>query len=145
MNLKEDKLKRKNRRHYFFLNPYKDDAFTKCPKCESTTLLRKFPLVIHIKPRQVLILNKKCRYCARCDLIIARKPVVESLMAAICEERNPEIVGNDYLIMGTLEKRDWRARNSFDNDVDTLERTYVFKGVWDFESVHFGWYPTKNL
>ena len=144
MNLKEDKLKRKNRRHYFFLNPYKDAAFTKCPKCESKTLLRKFPLVIHIKPRQVLILNKKCRYCARCDLIIARKPEVESFMAAICEERNPEIIGNDYLIMGSLEKRDWRARDSFADDVEIIERMYIFKGMWDFEPARPGWYPAKK-
>jgi len=144
MSLKEDKLKRENRRHYFFLNSYKDAAFTKCPKCESNTLLRKFPLVIHINPRQVLVLNKKCRYCAGCDLIIARKPEVESLMAAICEDKNPEIIGNDYLIVGTLEKRDWRARNSIGDDVETIERMCVFKGVWDFEPACHSWYPAKK-
>lgn len=144
MNLKEAKLKPQSRRHYFFLNPYSDAAFTKCPRCQTSTLVRKFPLVIHIKPQQIFILNKRCRYCARCDLIIARKSEVETVMTACFEERNPEIVGNDYLIMGTLEKRTWRARNSIDNDVNTLERMYVFKDVWDFELARRGWYPAKQ-
>jgi len=144
MNLKEAKLKHQSWRHYFFLNPYRNVAFTKCPRCQTKTLVRKFPLVIHIEPRQIFILNKQCRYCTRCDLIIARKSEIETLMTVCFEEKNPEIVGNDYLIMSTLEKRTWRARNSFDNDVDTLERTYVFKGVWDFELVCRGWYPTKQ-
>ena len=39
-------------RHYFFLNPYEDYAFTKCPKCDEKTKVRKFPLAIHIDPGQ---------------------------------------------------------------------------------------------
>ena len=39
--------------HRFFLNPYEDMAFTKCPKCEAKTKVRKFPLVIHIEPTQL--------------------------------------------------------------------------------------------
>ncbi len=66
--------------HKFFLNPYTDCAFTKCPKCDSKTKVRKFPLVISIKPQQLLILNKQCKYCP-CDLIIAKKQELESLMA----------------------------------------------------------------
>ena len=50
-------------RHYFFLNPYEDCAFTKCPKCNNSTKVRKFPLVIHIEPLQFLVLNKNCKYC----------------------------------------------------------------------------------
>ena len=61
-------LKPENRRHYFFLNFYKDAAFTKCPKCEAKTVVRKFPLVMQIEPQQLLVLNKKCRYCTSCDL-----------------------------------------------------------------------------
>ena len=70
---KHPELRDENTRHYFFLNPYEDAAFTRCPKCETKTLIRKFPLVVHIEPQQLFILNKKCRFCPRCDLIIARK------------------------------------------------------------------------
>lgn len=30
----ESQMKTKDARHYFFLNPYDDMAFTRCPKCE---------------------------------------------------------------------------------------------------------------
>ena len=74
------------RRHYFFQNPYEDAAFTRCPKCDGKTKIRKFPLVIHIDPRQLLILNKKCRYCIKCDLIITRKSELEALMTPALEQ-----------------------------------------------------------
>jgi hypothetical protein len=33
-------------RHYFFLSTYQEEAFTKCPKCNNKTKVRKFPLAI---------------------------------------------------------------------------------------------------
>ena len=141
---KRPQLKPKNTRHYFFLNPYKDAAFTKCPKCENRTMVRKFPLVIHIEPAQMFILNKTCRYCARCDLIIARKSKVEALMAASLEDKYPEIAGNEYLVIGTLEKHDWRARDKTSKDPqETIKRMHVFKDVWNFEPMPT-WYPAKK-
>lgn len=136
---KRPKLKLQKSRYYFFLNPYKDDAFTKCPKCLTKTLIRKFPLVIHIEPRHVLILNKKCRYCPRCELTIARKSDVEDMMVASFEHRNPAIIGNDYLVMGTLEKSDWRARDKIDGGVEAIERMHVFKDHLDFEPLSPKW------
>lgn len=52
-------------KHRFFLRPYEDAAFTKRPKCESKTKLRKSPLVIHIEPGQLFVLNKHCRQSQR--------------------------------------------------------------------------------
>ena len=94
--IKINGINSEKRRHYFFLNPYEDAAFTKCPKCDDKTKIRKFPLVIHIDPQQLLLLNKKCRYCVKCDLIIAKKTELESLMTACFEESKPEIRGNNY-------------------------------------------------
>lgn len=130
-----------NRRYYFFLNPYQDAAFTKCPKCESKTRIRRFPLVIHIDPQQLFLLNKQCRYCTRCDLIIARKSEVESLMAASFYQLNPQIIGNNYLVMGVAERSDWReSKKGQMSQGETIERMLVFKDVWNFEPVRFGWY-----
>lgn len=141
---KHPQLKPANRRHYFFLNPYKDAAFTKCPKCESKTMVRKFPLVIHIEPAQMFVLNKTCRYCTRCELIIARKSDVEALMTACFEDKNPEIIGNEYLVMGTLEKHDWRARDTKNEDPEeTIKCMFVFKDVWDFEPMPTWYLPKK--
>lgn len=134
------KLKPKGKRHYFFLSDYKGFAYTKCPKCKSKTLIRKFPLVIHIEPRQIFVLNKKCKYCTRCDLIIVLKPEVKTLMTISFEDKIPDIVGNNYLVMGTLEKSDWRARKNMQDDVEIIERMYAFREVWDFELIRPGWY-----
>jgi len=139
---KLDSIKSERRRHYFFLNPYEDAAFTKCPKCQSKTKIRKFPLVIHIDPQQLLLLNKKCRYCTKCDLIITKKSEVESLMAACFEESSPQITGNNYLVMGVAERRDWReSKKGKMPQCETIERMLVFKNVLNFEPVQPGWYP----
>ena len=73
----------KPKKHYFFLNPYDDCAFTKCPKCDSKTYLRKFPLVIHVEPEQLCILNKNCKYCTKCDLIITKKSEIEAVIQVV--------------------------------------------------------------
>ena len=129
------------RKHYFFLNPYEDAAFTRCPKCNDNTKIRKFPLVIHIDPQQLLLLNKKCRYCVKCDLIIAKKSEVESFMVACFEQPMPEIIGNNYLVMGVAERRDWLdSRKGKIPLSETIERMLVFKDVLNFEPVSDGWY-----
>jgi hypothetical protein len=39
-------------RYAFVLNPFTRERFTKCPRCEAPTRVRKLPLVIHIgRPR----------------------------------------------------------------------------------------------
>ncbi|MCK4294533.1 MAG: hypothetical protein KAY65_15140 [Planctomycetes bacterium] len=129
------------RRHYFFLNPYQNAAFTKCPKCDSKTKIRKFPLVIHIDPQQLFLFNKQCRYCTRCDLIIAGKSELESLMATVFEKLNPQIIGNDYLVMGVAERSDWQeSKKGKLSEGETIERMIVFKDVWNFEFIPAGWY-----
>ena len=142
---KLDNISPERRRHYFFLNPYEDAAFTKCPKCQKRTMLHNFPLVIHIEPEQLLFLNKTCRYCPACDLIIVKKSEVESLMAACCEERNPEIIGNDYLVIGVADRRDWReGKKATMPQSEVIDRVYIFKDVLHFEPVRPTWVPSKR-
>jgi len=134
------------RRHYFFLNPYDDAAFTRCPKCEDKTKIRKFPLVIHIDPEQLLLLNKKCRYCVKCDLIIAKKSELESLMVACFERPMPEIIGNNYLVMGVAERRDWlEGKKGNMLEGETIDRMLVFKDILNFEPVRAGWYHEDEI
>ncbi|MDF5718506.1 MAG: hypothetical protein PUP93_32740 [Rhizonema sp. NSF051] len=132
------------KRHRFFLNPYDDCAFTKCPKCDMKTKVRKFPLVIHIEPQQLLLLNKQCKYCTNCDLIIAKKQELEPLMAVSFSQSNPTIIGNNYFVMGTVDRKDWKEGNQ--NSLppsEMLERIYIFKDVWNFEVIPAGWYPNQ--
>lgn len=140
-NTTQAEEKPKRMRHYFFLNPYKDGAFTKCPKCDNKTKTRKFPLVIHIEPHHFLVLNKTCKYCEKCDLIIGKKSDIESFMAAGFENRDSSIIGNDYLIFGTFDKSDWKKYSNTPISPNTaFDLVYVFKDVLKFELQQPGWY-----
>jgi hypothetical protein len=133
---------RAKKRHKFFLNPYSDCGFTKCPKCDRPTKIRKYPLVIHIEPQQLLLLNKKCKYCSSCDLIIAKKEEIESVLAL---GLNPQLGKNDYLVIGTVERKDWLQGNKGSlPPQEIIERMYVFQDVWDFEVIPGGWYPAED-
>ena len=92
---------------YRFLNPHTDVHFTTCPQCRGKTRQRKLPLVIHIDPTQLVALNKTCWYCPYCDLLIAHQDELEAWLAAFFTEHQPEIVGNDYLVIGTEDRVDW--------------------------------------
>jgi len=143
---KEKSKKQRNRpRHNFFLNPYEDTAFTRCPKCEEITKLRKHCLVIHIEPKHLFSLNKTCRYCTNCDLIIVKQGDIENLLVAICEEFVLDIIGNDYFIFGTMDRKDWReAQTGKISRQEGIERSYFFENVWEFEVIPGGWYPSEQ-
>ena len=132
-------------KHYFFLNPYGDCAFTKCPKCNDKTKVRKFPLVIHVEPNQLFFLNKICKYCTNCDLIIVKQSKLEALMSSQFKEVNPTVVGNKYLVFGTLSRSDWQeySKTSIDSS-KAIDQVYAFKDVLDFEVARGGWYKTDE-
>jgi hypothetical protein len=133
------------KRHRFFLNPYADSAFTKCPKCETKTKIRKFPLVIHIEPQQLFLLNKQCKYCTNCDLIIVKQQEIESFIAVGLGQSHPEIIRNNYLVMGTVDRKDWKEGNQGSlSPQEIIERMYVFKDIWNFEVIPAGWYPIEE-
>ena len=56
----------------------------------------------------MVILNKTCRFCPHCDLLIAHKDEVELHLAQLRAQMGPGVIGNDYLIVGTVERNDWR-------------------------------------
>ncbi len=95
-------------RYSFALNPYNDIRFSKCPKCNRATYPRKFPLLIHIDGFGAIVLGKTCRYCSKCEFIIAHQDELEHELATMFLERAPEIIGNDYVVLGTVDKKVWR-------------------------------------
>ena len=126
-------------RYSFILNPYQDVRFTSCPKCNRKTRLRKLPLVIHVNLLNPVALNKTCRYCPSCDLLIAHQDEIESLLAAMFSERKPEVIGNDYLVIGTLDRADWRRGVETPLTIqDMLEHLHDFKDHLFFE-LRGGW------
>ncbi len=92
-------------RFRFFLNPYTDVRFSYCPECQAKTRLRKLPLAIHVRPDRTLLLNKTCRYCPACDLLIAHRDEIAPNVQAAFAASEPL----DWLVLGTVPRADWKA------------------------------------
>ena len=128
----------------FWLNPYQDVRFSVCLKCGGETRQRKLPLVIHIDPRNLIALNKTCRYCPYCDLLVVHQDELESVLAQFFAATNPEVIGNDYLVLGTLEKPAWRRGLAAPSSLqETVENMHDFKQVMQFK-VTGGWTRVSN-
>jgi hypothetical protein len=131
---KKNRIGKQPPRYNFFLNPYQDIRYTSCPKCVGKTKLRKLPLVIHIEGSIFLSLNKTCRFCPYCELLIAHRDELESLLVAICSERDPTVIGNDYLVLGTVDRPVWQQGNRGSlTPQEMLENLHDFKHYWQFE------------
>ena len=50
-------------RYLFALNPHADYRASRCLHCDGLTYPRKFALLIHIDPHQLIALGKTCKYC----------------------------------------------------------------------------------
>ena len=127
----------------FVINPYPDMRITSCPMCECKTGQRKIPLLIHINPIHLIALNYTCRYCKSCDLLIAHKHEIEHLLTSLFSQTEPEMVGNEYLIIGTVEKNSWREAQQQQKSASEM-----LPHVSDFAVFHQelcasepGWYP----
>ncbi|OIO24555.1 hypothetical protein AUJ13_02355 [Candidatus Micrarchaeota archaeon CG1_02_49_24] len=124
------KSRKMKERYYFFLNPYPDCAFSKCPKCDHATKIKKLPLTIAIKKRKMILnLNKTCRFCQSCELLIARKKEIEQILSADFDKKISE---KDYFIMGTTEKLAYIEGAILIGDDTFFDNVYLFKNVWNF-------------
>lgn len=129
----------------FVLNPYTDSRFTRCPMCEQKMRQRKLPLFIYVDPDHPVVLNYTCRYCPDCDLLIAHQDQIETLLANLFAERDPDVIGNDYLVIGTVERKVWRAGLKQPQSIaDMLAHLHDFKEVRTIEYQPAGWYPAEE-
>ena len=127
------RLGSQSRRYEFFLNPYLDARFTRCPKCDAKCKQRKLPLAIHVNDGGMVILNKTCRYCPGCELLIAHKNEIEDFLTAFFEQQAPHVVGNGYLVVGTFDRADWRRGQQRPMDNDEMRAAlHDFKDVLSF-------------
>ena len=120
--------------HKFFLNPYTDIRFTSsCPSCGGKTKQRKLPLAIQVIDWGMVILNKTCRFCPVCELLIGHQNEIERLLTQLFEELDPQIIGDDYLVVGTVERKDWRLGLS-----ESLSNAEMLAALHDFKDhLHF--------
>jgi len=104
--------------------------------------LRKFALLIHIDNIGLITLGKTCRYCAKCELIVVHQNELEAELIYKFETLKTEISGEDYLVLGTVEKKFWQQQLAEPNAVleEILNHTADFKKYLDFEYQPAGWY-----
>jgi hypothetical protein len=129
----------------FILNPYTDARFTRCPSCEQKMRQRKVPLFIHVDPFHPIVLGYTCRYCPDCDLLIAHQDQIEALLANLLAERDPEVIGNDFLVIGTVERKFLREGLQQPKGIeDMLAHLHDFKQVLTVQYRPAGWYPADE-
>ena len=132
-------------RYKFYLNPYSEYRFTSCPICEKPTKWRKFPLMIHIGPMMLIVLNMHCRFCPDCDLLIAHQDELEAQLAAHMSEHNPSVIGNKYIVIGTMERPAWREGMREPKQLaEMLKYIAEFKEELNFTVRPAGWYPADE-
>jgi hypothetical protein len=126
-------------RYRFFLNPYRDVRFGTCPQCLNKMGKRKLPLFIYIDPNQPLLLNKTCRYSSHCDLLIAHQDELDHLIMRAFPVLDPETVSNHYLVIGTVDRTDWKRIDQQKLSVQaTIEVLHDFEEVVIFKPMS-GW------
>jgi hypothetical protein len=132
-------------KYTFILNPYTDVRFTRCPGCDQKMRQRKLPLFIHIDPIKPVALNYTCRYCPDCDLLIAHKDEIEELLTGLFATHDPSVIGNDYLVLGTVERKAWRESMKQPKSIpEMLEHLHDFKEVRTVEYQPAGWYRADD-
>lgn len=131
-------------RYSFALNPYEDVRFSKCPKCDRATYNRKFPLLIHIDKFGPLVLGKTCRYCSKCEFIIAHQDELEPILTAMLSERAPAMVGNEYFVLGTVDKKTWRQGLETEGSTEEIRgHTADIKKYVELTYVPAHWAPSE--
>ncbi len=129
----------------FVLNPHAETRVGHCPMCEEKMHQRKVPLFIHVDPFNPVVLGYTCRYCPTCDLLIAHQDEIEHLLAGLFAERDPSVIGNDYLVLGTVERAAWREGMKQPKGIDDmLAHLHDFKEVLTLEYRPAGWYPADD-
>jgi hypothetical protein len=128
-------------RYRFILNPYPDQRFSSCPDCGKLSKWRKFVLLVHVDPLHLLAQNIHCRFCPDCDLLIVHQDELETQLALHMSEHFPADVGNDYLVLGTMERAAWSANRRTPKPLpELLAAVADFREVLTIKVRPAGWY-----
>jgi hypothetical protein len=133
-------------RYSFLLNPYTDVRLSKCPRCERLTHPRKFALFIITKDFGPLVLGKTCRYCTRCELVIAHQDELEAELARSPARLGPGEGEDRYFVVGTVDRRTWKKGLSGSGPQleNALEHLADFKNYFDLHVEPGGWRPAEE-
>lgn len=131
-------------RHYFWLNPYREMAFTRCPKCERKTRVRKKRLAIDVLNKTLLLANVINKYCPKCDLIITSQEKIENMLNQLTFSDKRSIRQDDYFIFGTIERTNYnKCMNQGAYQSDGIKLVNPFIDKLHFKIRPAGWYKDK--
>jgi len=129
-------------RYSFVLNPYRDAGFTRCPKCDTKTRIRKLPLIIHVEEWGVVVLGKTCRLCTGCEVLIAHQAEIEQLLSALLGRA---VDAQKFVVLGTVERPVWRRSLTHPASFDAVKKHMAdFKAYLRVDFTPAGWYPKEN-
>jgi hypothetical protein len=133
-------------RYSLLLNSHAEVRLSKCPKCQKLTHLRKFALVIHIDDWGPMALGKTCRYCSRCEIVMVQRAELEVELAHGFSQIAPQVIGNDYLVLGTMEKKIWREglHGEAKPLAGMLKHMADFKHQYELDYKAGGWSPATQ-
>jgi len=124
------------------LNPYPDLRISRCPSCQGKTGQRKLPLLIHVDPLNLIALNYTCRYCPGCELLVVHQHEIEGHLTQLFSQRDPAIIGNRYLIIGTVDRTAWRESMKHPMSPEqTRAQTHDFLRATTIETSVGNWFP----
>ena len=69
---------------------------------------------------------------------------LEEQLAHSLTQIAPEVIGNKYVVLGTIEKRVWREgfRGSVKQPAAMLQHVSDFKKVYELKYAPGGWFPS---
>ena len=91
--------------------------------------------------QQVISLNKTCKFCPDCELIIGQKSDIEELIKPAIAHFGMKYSSDNYLVFGTIDRKDWkRCQKELCQPSEILGLTWPFIDILDFEVKPAGWY-----
>jgi hypothetical protein len=116
---------------------------SRCPACEKLTYGRKFALLIHVEGFGPCVQGKTCKYCSACELIICDQVKLETELTNAFQQLRPEVIGNEYLVVGTMDLKTWNAGlgGTTKGLGLALEHVAEFKKHLDIDFDTGGWAP----
>lgn len=133
-------------RYRFALNPSSEIRVARCPRCQALTYPRKFALLIHIEPDELRVFGKTCKYCSRCEFIICHQDELEAELTEHFARQRPAVVGNPYLVVGTVALKTWRAGLTQPKTMaEVLAQTADIKDYRQLDYDPGGWAPAEPV
>ena len=128
-------------KYNFSLNPYPEFRFSRCPDCQKKTGQRKLPLLIHVDPKNLIAVNYTNRYCSSCDMLIGHKEEIEHYLTELFLKTDPNVIGSDYIVIGTVEKKAWRENMKEPKALNEMrQHIHDFKSYQNILMTMAGWF-----